>query len=177
MQITARSKYDLEAVTSLCRLRMFRKSNPQSCFILWIAIFSLLLLLLIVTGIFANDFSALWSEIPLFSLLFLWFFFFYFAFPRIQYKNLSQFADIDNTFVFTDDRLYFSSANQTYSDSSTMAYTMIYRVYETSAYFFIYQNRTQCIIVDKSTLQGGTAFDIRYVLSSYLGKKYVLCRY
>ena len=48
---------------------------------------------------------------------------------------------------------------------------------ETSKYFFIYPTNSQVFIVDKSTIVGGAAEDIRNKLSSFVGNKYIICKY
>ena len=48
---------------------------------------------------------------------------------------------------------------------------------ETGKYFFLFRNKRQIFAADKSTLEGGTAAEIREKLQPVLGKKYVICKY
>jgi FlaA1/EpsC-like NDP-sugar epimerase len=49
--------------------------------------------------------------------------------------------------------------------------------FETDKFFFIYINKRQMFVVDKATIEGGTAKEISSKLASVLGKKYIRCKY
>ena len=51
------------------------------------------------------------------------------------------------------------------------------KVMETEARLFLFQSKTQAYVVDKTTFEGGSAQDLRKVLTDVLGKKYVECKY
>ena len=48
---------------------------------------------------------------------------------------------------------------------------------ETKKYFFLYENKRQIFVVDKTTLENGTAEEMREKISAVIGKKYIVCKY
>lgn len=177
MQITAKSKYDFQAIKSLTHLGMFKKANPKKCMALWAFIFVFLFAVIITISILWNDDSFLLPWLSLMVVICLLGCYIYFILPRIQYKNLCKFADLENTYTFTDDKFEVFSSGRNYTGSSSIDYTMLFKVYETSKYLFIYRDKAQCFMVDKSTMQGGSPEEIRRVLSNVLGRNYIVCNY
>ena len=101
----------------------------------------------------------------------------YFTLPRIRYNALANFKEAENAYVFCDDFLKVSTAGREYSGEAKIEYSFLVKAYETSKYFFLYQTKDQIYIVDKSTIEGGTAEDIRSKLSAVLKDKYFICKY
>ena len=85
--------------------------------------------------------------------------------------------DTENEYVFGEDFFLVSSANQVFQSQGRVDYSLLACAYETSEYFFLYQTKNQVFVVDKSTVEGGTALDIRNKISATLEKKYILCKY
>ena len=69
------------------------------------------------------------------------------------------------------------SENEEYKGETEIEYTMLERVYETSKYFFLFQTKNQVLIVDKTTVEGGRAEEIRDSLTAKMKDKYIICRY
>ncbi len=84
---------------------------------------------------------------------------------------------VENEYVFTDEKIFVTSNGAEYSGQAEIEYTLLVKAYETSEYFFLYQTKNQVFIVNKATIQNGTAGDIRNKLSSFLNKKYIICKY
>ena len=85
--------------------------------------------------------------------------------------------DIENNYLFNDNVLKVSSKSEEYSGEAEIEYSLFTKVYETSAYFFLFQTNNQAFIIDKSTIEGGSADDIRNKLTSFVKDKYFICKY
>ena len=85
--------------------------------------------------------------------------------------------DTEVKYVFGDNSLKVFTANLEYTSESKMEYSLFVRVYETTKYIFVYKTNNQVHIIDKSTIEGGTAEDIRNKLTPYVKDKYVICKY
>ncbi|MBQ2062850.1 MAG: YcxB family protein [Oscillospiraceae bacterium] len=179
MRISASSTYDRETVRDMTRFMLFRnrKQEPRKRMIMWTVLFCALMGTLIAEMVLWG-FSAFTLVLVLLCagiLLLEWFF--YLRLPEIQYKNAGKVADAKNEFVFTETGLEASSTASEYSGSSEMEYDTLYKIYETEAYLFLYLNKRQCFVVDKATIQGGTAEELRGALIEAVGNRYVRCEY
>ena len=85
--------------------------------------------------------------------------------------------ETENEYVFCDDVLRAYTKSQEYNGEAVIEYSLFDKVYETSKYFFLYQTNSQVFIVDKNTIEGGTAEQIRSRLSAVEGIKYTFCNY
>jgi len=177
MEIKATSTYDLKTLKAFVRLNMFRKANPKKRMIIW-GIIALLLTILIIAELitFGNSSGLLISLIVLWFAIG-WYCYIYFLLPKIRYKATCKFADLKNNFIFTENQFEVFSNSDSYNGSCNMEYSMIFKVMETSEYIFIYQNKLQAYIVDKSTLEGGTIEQLRNLIINIIGKKYIICNY
>ena len=101
----------------------------------------------------------------------------YFLMPRIQYNSMSKMKDIGNSYTFHDEYFTAATDSEDYKGDSIITYTVLEKVMETGKHFFIFQNKREVFLVDKSTLEGGTAEEIRGRLQPVLGKKYIICKY
>ena len=101
----------------------------------------------------------------------------YFLAPVRMYKNAGTMADMRKNFIFREKELYVESSGEMYRGESTVQYSLLFKAMETGAYFFIYVTKSQLFIVDKATLEGGSAEDIRSAMSAVLGEKYMVCDY
>ena len=84
---------------------------------------------------------------------------------------------ICDIYVFGEDGIKANARGAGIETGGEMAYTTFMRVIESSRYFFIFQSKNQAFLVDKSTIEGGTAEQIRSRLSAVEGIKYTLCNY
>ena len=83
----------------------------------------------------------------------------------------------ENDYRFNDDTITIFSKSTDYNGEASMEYTSFVKVYETSKYLFLFQPDNQVFIVEKSTVTGGSAEEIRKKFSSFLKKAYVICKY
>lgn len=91
-------------------------------------------------------------------------------------KTLSYLNGTRQEYVFTDDEITATMSGAELSGTSRLKYSAVFKVMETSKYFFIYQASNSAYIIDKSTLSGGTAEELRAKFSP-LGQKYIVCKY
>lgn len=176
MEIKAKCKYDLESIRALTHLSTFKKSNPKTRIIFYNIITSALLSIVVL------EFAFFGADVTLYLLLcavlFLGFLenFLYFILPRISFKKMRTFKNVENEFVFCDDMLKVVSKTKEYSGEGQIEYTALVKAYETSRYFFLLQTERQTYIIDKSTIENGTVEDIRNKLISKI-EKYIICKY
>ena len=177
MEIKATSKYDKKALTALVRVGMFKRLKPLAGLLILLGILIAFTAFVIVVGVTYNTFKTF--GVYVFMLVFVSFFlcYMYFLFPGLQYKRMGNFSEVENVFVFTDDQVTISQNKEGYDGTAVLRYDMIYKVYETSDYFFLYQNKNAAYIVDKSTISNSEAEQIREKISAAVGKTYRVCKY
>lgn len=82
-------------------------------------------------------------------------------------KGLSSF------YRFTAGNVYIESGNADMMQSSgNYTYDMLFSAYETRDYFFVYLNKMNAFVINKSGFIKGTPDDLRGLLSSKFGKKF-----
>ena len=94
-----------------------------------------------------------------------------------QERALEKMKDMENTYTFYDDAVKIITKSEEYQGETRMEYTMLKKVLETSEYFFLYQTNNLVFIVDKSTVENGTAKEIGDRLSVYVKDQYQRCKY
>ena len=86
--------------------------------------------------------------------------------------------NMEQEYVFSEESFTVICLDENFKGQSERKYSVIPKVMENSKYFLIFQNGNQAFIVDKSTITGGTAEEIREKLSSFVPKKkYIVCKY
>lgn len=176
MEIKAKCNYDFEAIRALTHLGNYKRANPKKRLITWMVLLSVLMLAIVLEMRFfptASLRTAFWvSGIAALLELYL-----YFLLPKIRYNAMAKSKDIQNSYIFTDDSLKAATKSDTYNGEAEISYSMLFKVYETSRYFFIFQTKNQAFIVDKHTLEGGTATQLREKLTAFVKDKFIICRY
>lgn len=177
MEIKAKCKYDFESVKALTHLAMYKKADPKKRLIFWTIAYAILIAF-IVWEIVVFDMDTtllvlLACGISILLLTYLW----YFIIPKIQYKSLAKMRSIENEYVFCDNTLKVFTKSRGYNGESVIEYSYFVKAYETTKYFFLFQTNNQAFLVDKSTIEGGTAEEIRNKLSGLLKNKYIVCKY
>ena len=182
MEIKAKCKYDLRSVQALTHLQMVRKGNPKVNMGFMCVLYGVFLLYLLSTVVVLGP-EVLRAKKPVTIILLcimaaciLLLLYFYYLRPRIQYKSMAAFKDAENRYIFCDDVLQITSIAGDYTGNCEVKYSMFPKVYETSAYFFIFQTQRNVYLVDKTTIENGTAEDIRKKLYGSV-KKYVMRSY
>ena len=92
-------------------------------------------------------------------------------------KATAKMKDAVNEYIFLDDMIKVFTKSDEYNGEAKIEYSLFAKVYETSKYLFMYQTNNQAFVIDKSTIEGGTTEDIRMKLYSFLGDKYIICKY
>ena len=174
MEITASCIYDLKALTALLHLQMFKKSSPQKCIIFWMVSIAVVFAVLLLEIIFWEADMIFLAALLVAALLLMCYS--YFWLPRISYKAQAKMKNAENSFVFGQQAVRITSRTAQYEGEAHIEYTLFVKVFETSEYFFLFQTKNQAYIVDKATIRGGTAKDIRSRLTPAV-KKYVTCKY
>ena len=178
MEIKAQSNFDLDTIKAFSRLQLFKKHEPKKRMIFWTVACSILLIIVVLEVIFLDVNPSLLYVlggvlVVVFALECYWYFFL----PKIQYNALGKMKDIENEFLFCDNAIKVCSKNEEFCGTSEIEYSALFRAFETGKYFFLWQTKTQVLIVDKSTIEGGTHEEIRNKLLAVLGKQYVICCY
>lgn len=179
MEIKASCKFDYESIKALTHLSMFRKANPAKRMALW-NITGAILLIIIVLEIILLD-ADIDANLVFFLFLGVMMLglgaYIYFIVPKIRFKSMAKLRGAENAYLFCDDVLKVFTKSAEYNGGVEIEYSLLVRVYETTKYLFLYQTNNQVLIVDTKTITGGTVEEIRGKLSTYLGKKYIICNY
>lgn len=177
MEIREKCRFDYHSIKALTHLWIFKKAEPKKRMILWtivdIVLVSIILLEIILFDVDIALFVLFGAAVIIYLLECYW----YFLLPKIKYNSLAKMKDTENEYVFRDEKLDVFHKSEEYNGESEIKYSFIVKVMETSKYFFIYPTNSQVFIVDKSTIVGGAAEDIRNKLSSFVGNKYIICKY
>ena len=177
MEIQAKCRFDFKSIKALTHLTAYRKANPKKAVRLR-AILYFALLLVIIAELIVFGFDSVLIILIIADLLAIALeAFMYFGLPNIRYKSLAKMKDAENEHIFCDNSLKTFTKSETYNGEAEIEYSMFVKVYETSDYFFLYQNNNQVFLVDKSTIEGGRIDDIRNKLSSFVKDKYIVCKY
>lgn len=176
MGIKAKSKFDFDTMKAFTHFSLFGKANPKKRFITWSIISVILTAIVVLEMILFSD-PSLIVMLCVSVGLFLLECYFYFLLPKIQYKSLRKLQGAENEYIFCDHVLKAVTKSEEYSGEAEMEYSMFAKVYESSGYLFLYQTNRQVHIIDKDTIEGGTAEDIRNKLTTYVKDKYFLCKY
>ena len=177
MEITAKCKFDKAAIRALAHIQVYRRSEPKKAFftkVIWGFVLLLVLLAeLVIWGLHAFPLLMLGFTV----LIIVWEYYMYALFPLVQYRTLAKMKDMENTYTFYDDAVKIITKSEEYQGEARMEYTMLKKVLETSEYFFLYQTNNLVFIVDKSTVENGTAKEIGDRLSVYVKDQYQRCKY
>ena len=173
MEIRAKSKYDFETVKALSHLLFYKKNNPKKSLISTVALFSIIIVEIIVF----KAYLLLVIALVLNAIFILCNFLIYYIFPKYQYKLLGKMQGVVNEYIFGDSKLKVYSKGEQYNAETEVEYSLFVNVYETSKYFFLYQTQNQVYVIDKSTIEGGSAEYIKSKFAPFLRDKYIVCKY
>ncbi len=177
MQIKAKCKYDYATCKAISHTVAYKKQNPKKTFIIRLILY----IILEAANLFLiYNYGGDLLQFALSVLLVVAFGFeimVYFLLPGLQYKSLSKMKDLENEYLFRDEDFTAETASEEYNGDSVIKYSFLEKVMETNKYLFLFQNKRQVFAVDKFTLEGGTAEELREKLSLVLDKKYIVCKY
>ncbi len=177
MEIKAKCTYDYKTCKAMAHAYTYKKQKPVKAMLLHI-FFAFILGAADIYLIQSTDGDiSVYIILGLCLLMVALEFVMYFLMPRLQYNSMSKMKDISNDYIFRDDYFFASAGSEEYKGALTVKYSLLEKVMETGEYFILFQNKRQAYLVEKSTLEGGTAEDIREKLQPVLRKKYIICKY
>ncbi|MBR6562986.1 MAG: YcxB family protein [Clostridia bacterium] len=176
MEIKASCRLDLESMRALVHLRAYRGKSPKkrltASLIMLPLLYALIIFEMIAFGI--NTLLVVLLVVTV-ALTFLTVYN-HFLMPKASYKRLGVMQGSINSYTFRDEDIVVSTVSSEYNGEAIVSYSVIVSAFETSRYFFLTQTNSTCFVVDKSTVLGGTAEQLRQKLQSAV-PKYVLCKY
>ena len=175
MNIQAHCRLDQQSVKALTHVSMYKKHRPAMRLTIRLVLVGVFILMSVVGFILQAD-TAFMLLLATLSLL-LAICVVHFQFPRAQYKALANMRDARIFYVFEDDVLKISTEAENYHGNSEVRYSLLTKVYETDAHFFLFETANQVLIVDKASIEGGTAEELRNKLCNTISGKYIRCRY
>lgn len=88
------------------------------------------------------------------------------------YSKAGKMKNAKNEYVFTDNEIREFSYGEGIESKTSIAYTDIIKVIETHKFFFLFIIKQSAYIIDKQTVEGGTAEELKMELLAYCPKKY-----
>ena len=177
MEIKAKAAFDIESMKALVHLWMFKKADPKKRMITWNILYGILLSVLIFEMIIFGATVSMVVLVCICVFVCLLECYWYFILPKVRYKALGDLKDVANEYTFYDDIMLVITKSENYNGESEIKYSSITKVYETSQYFFLYQNKNYALLVDKHTFEDGTPQELAKKLISVLGNNYIFCNY
>ncbi len=175
MNIQAHCRLDRQAIKALTYVSIYKKHSPKKRFsirLILVGIFTFITVVGFILQI-SSAFTLMFATLFLLLVCCL----VHFQLPKAQYKALANMRDALNCYVFEDESLKVSTNTEQYRGDSEVRYSLLTKVYETDTHFFLFHTANQVFVVDKSTIEGGTADDIRHKLLDTMSGKYIRCRY
>ncbi|MEG1614879.1 MAG: YcxB family protein, partial [Oscillospiraceae bacterium] len=149
MEIKTTTTYTFDLVKEFSVFNIFRIKYYK--LIKWI------FAMLAVVGLVACVVSAVnYNNYNYFAIEFMIVFVFYFLYWVLPKKAYALAQDLEVNFVFTDD-LFFTSSNRPGGRiDSEYSYDQIYILYNTPKYMYLFLNKSQSYIIDKSNIDEKT---------------------
>ena len=177
MNIQALGTLDFEAVRALTLISFYKHRTPKKR-MLWSCILFGLLIALIIVEMFLFGFNSTLLILLCLTLLMLGLrFFLYFVLPKKQYEAMGNMQNAVNHYVFDDETITVKTVTDQYNGEAIINYSALVKAYETQKYIFFYQIDNSAYVVDKSSVSGGSADELKAKLVSFIGDKYCICKY
>lgn len=176
MEVKASVTYDLKIFQTLRWISFFQKNDPKKKTRKQILIAIPLMIIFILYTVFVEVSPLVLGVAGVLLLDILQIYLCYGGAKSID-KAWRKNAGAQNQYIFKDDEMFVSTVANGYSGNSTIKYSVLFKAMETNEYMFLYENETNCYVVDKSTVTDGTAADIRLALATVLKDKYITCDY
>ena len=177
MEIKATGTINYNSIKALTHLGLFQKANPKKRMILWAVLYGALFALIVLEMIVFEPVPLLFVLAGCLLLFYLFMSYLYFLAPKKRYNAMAKMKDAVNEYVFQDNVMQVATKSESYNGEAEIQYAVIVKVMETSAYFFLFQTNSQVLLVEKSSVTGGTAEDIRNKFMPLIGDKYIICKY
>ena len=177
MQIQAGCTLNYESIKALTHVSFYKRKEPRKTFIVRCT-YSVVLTLAIFVMILVYG-----MDMTLLLLLFCaavitgFYCFCYWQLPKMQYKALQGMRGLEIEYTFFDESMRVANKSDQMRGESEIRYVAISKVMETSCYLFIYQNKNQVYVVDKTSMAEGATAEVRKALTPYVKEKYILCKY
>lgn len=176
MEIRGKSTYNWQTIKKFNGFNFFKRR--KWLFVLWVFAYALSafgFIVEIVTDNFDDD-SVM--RLILLAVVALWLAFLAGIYPKIRYNKNKFTHNMENKFVFTQDGFAMYQCGGDTESSADIKYSAVFKIFETKEFFYIYLTQNQAYIVEKSTLEGGTPYDLRemFIKSVGMGKYKLKCK-
>lgn len=104
------------------------------------------------------------------------YFYIYFISAKKSFQKNKFFRNLKYEYTFGIDDFLVSSTSDNSTGSSTIKVFFLKRIYETSNYFYLFNDNRNAFIVKKSALSKEDTLALRIRLQTILGKKYLICK-
>ena len=177
MEIKASSKYDWETVKKFCYFTVFTRFKINIIYFALLILHMLLTLLPVLPDIidysqtYGFSFDMIDDGVIFYGTFAICWLLFILFLPKIRYGKRNAKQNAENEYVFTDEKIQFVQDVTDVKKSMSIKYNAVYRVYETKEFFYmyLYTNKMEAYIIDKSTIAGGTSTDLRMLLVQKTG--------
>ena len=177
MEIKAKCKFDMDSMKALVHLSMFKKADPKQRMRFWTIVYAIIMAFMIFELLIWGKDTTMFVLLGVLVVVYLLESFLYFILPKMRYKALAKMQEAENEYIFLEQVIRCFTKSEEFNSEAEIEYSLFVKVYETSKYFFLFQTNNQVFLVDKSTIEGGTAEDIRNKLLYFVKDKYVVCKY
>ncbi len=164
MEIHATTTYNEDIYHELAQLAINSRKNVH--IILYILIFLLIFFQIYLVQEHNLPVSDLISTI---FVALIYTIFMFIVIPKRWLKLHKAKPDQVDSYTFSDSKIFIKSYSSASSINGTFNYSAINKVVEQENYIFIYIEKTRVLVIDKSTITGGTVENIRNVIISYIG--------
>lgn len=172
MKITATSKIDFKTVRAFAYMNAFRTNKPLKKVLIYC--FTCLLLAAIL-WLEMHLMGVSWVSVALMAvavLLLVLELYLYLVYPRMCYKGMGETKGCAYSFTFLDDKILLQAKENGLAGDITLEYKCLRKAVETKDYLYLFQGKGQALMVDKKTIKGGTAEQLRGTLVGYLNGHY-----
>lgn len=174
MEIKASSKYDWETIKKLNNFHFFVRFRALTIVVAIafaayiITVVGRIPSIILFTKLYGFSFDYI-SDIVFYVVFMMLWVFWLLAMPKIRYKRDYFGKDSKNEFVFTSENIKLAQIHALHNSENGISYNAIWRVYESKEFIYMYIGKRQTYIVDKSTVEGGNAIDLRMLLVQKIG--------
>ena len=179
MEIRASGRLDLRSITAYTRLNMFGSMDPKKGLTLLLAIFGAAAVLRALFDVFVRRGEDLAGGVLTLVLIAVGaglVLCCYYVVPKKKYEGAGMLKDAENRFIFTETGFTAELAEEGRTARTAHGYAAVAKVMETGEFFFLLPSGGGAYIVDKATLSGGTAEELRALLSANIDN-YTVCKY
>ena len=175
MNITASGAISKQSIRTLVRINAFGRKNPRKRFVCCVIFFCVILFVILAELLlFESDGWVLLSAVVLCCACIGMEFFAYFMLPLLYINLMKNLIGATNRFEFRENSFSVYSKEKLYSETSTLSYEFLKKVYETSEYIFLFLPNNTAFVVEKSTVSHNEDCILQNVLCEKV-PKYIIC--